>query len=92
MDFSGASTIFTAIGIGMLTGMVVSGIPGGGTIGELLIISLYGFPPEAFPLITVIGTLVDAPATMVNAVGDNVASILVARILGGKDWMKEVLL
>ena len=90
MDFSGTSTILTAIGIGMLTGMVVSGIPGGGTIGELLIISLYGFPPEAFPLITVIGTLVDAPATMVNAVGDNVASLLVARILGGKDWMKEV--
>jgi hypothetical protein len=26
---------------------------------------------------------------MVNAVGDNVASILVARILGGKDWMKN---
>ena len=89
MDFSGAGTILTAIGIGMLTGMVVSGIPGGGTIGELLIISLYGFPPEAFPLITVIGTLVDAPATMVNAVGDNVASLLVARILGGKDWMKQ---
>jgi Na+/H+-dicarboxylate symporter len=89
MDFSGTGTILTAIGIGMLTGMVVSGIPGGGTIGELLIISLYGFPPEAFPLITVIGTLVDAPATMVNAVGDNVASILVARILGGKDWMKN---
>ena len=75
MDFSGAGTILTAIGIGMLTGMVVSGIPGGGTIGELLIISLYGFPPEAFPLITIIGTLVDAPATMVNAVGDNVASL-----------------
>jgi Na+/H+-dicarboxylate symporter len=89
MDFTGAGTILTAIGIGMLTGMVVSGIPGGGTIGELLIISLYGFPPEAFPLITVIGTLVDAPATMVNAVGDNVASLLVARILGGKDWMKK---
>ncbi|MEN6620246.1 MAG: dicarboxylate/amino acid:cation symporter [Smithella sp.] len=89
MDFSGTSTILTAIGIGMLTGMVVSGIPGGGTIGEILIITLYGFPPESFPLITMIGTLVDAPATMVNAVGDNVASILVARILGGKNWMEE---
>jgi Na+/H+-dicarboxylate symporter len=32
---------------------------------------------------------VDAPATMVNAVGDNVASLLVARILGGKNWIKE---
>lgn len=89
MDFSGAQTILTAIGIAILCGTVVSGIPGGGVIGEILIISLYGFPPEAFPIITMIGTLVDPPATMVNAIGDNVASMLVARILGGKNWMRE---
>lgn len=87
MRFSGMETILTALGIALLTGVVVSGIPGGGTIGELLIISFYGFPLEAFPIITMIGTLVDAPATMVNAVGDNVASMLVARILGGKNWL-----
>ena len=90
MNFFGVETIATAIGIALLVGVVVSGIPGGGTIGELLIISIYGFPLESFPIITMIGTLVDAPATMLNAVGDNVASMLVARILGGKDWMKEV--
>ncbi len=90
MSFSGVETIATALGIALLVGVVVSGIPGGGTIGEILIISVYGFPMESFPLITMIGTLVDAPATMVNAVGDNVSSILVARIMGGKDWMKEV--
>jgi Na+/H+-dicarboxylate symporter len=89
MNFSGVETILTAIGIALLVGVVVSGIPGGGTIGELLIISLYGFPLESFPIITMIGTLVDAPATMLNATGDNVASMLVARILGGKNWMKE---
>ncbi len=89
MPFSGMETILTALGIALLTGVVVSGIPGGGTIGELLILSLYGFPPEAFPLITMIGTLVDAPATMLNAVGDNVSSMMVARVLGGKDWMGE---
>ena len=85
--FSGIETILTALGIALLTGVVVSGIPGGGTIGELLIISFYGFPPEALPVIMMIGTLVDAPATMVNAIGDNVTSILVARILGGKNWL-----
>ena len=90
MSFSGVETIATALGIALLVGVVVSGIPGGGTIGEILIISVYGFQMEVFPLITMIGTLVDAPATMVNAIGDNVSSILVARILGGKDWMKEV--
>jgi Na+/H+-dicarboxylate symporter len=89
MNFSGVETIATAIGIALLVGVVVSGIPGGGTIGELLIISLYGFPMEAFPIITMIGTLVDAPATMLNAIGDNVASMIVARMLGGKDWIKD---
>ncbi len=89
MPFTGMETILTALGIALLTGVVVSGIPGGGTIGELLILSLYGFPPEAFLLITMIGTLVDAPATMVNAVGDNVSSMMVARVLGGKKWMEN---
>ena len=89
MPFSGIDTMLTALGIALLTGVVVSGIPGGGTIGELLILSLYGFPPEAFPLITMIGTLVDAPATMVNAVGDNVSSMMVARVLGGKEWLEQ---
>ncbi|ESP63034.1 proton/sodium-glutamate symport protein [Smithella sp. ME-1] len=88
IPFSGAETILTALGIALLTGVVVSGIPGGGTIGELLIISFYGFPMEAFPIITMIGTLVDAPATMLNAVGDNVSSMVVARMLGGKNWMQ----
>ncbi len=38
-------------------------------------------------LINTIGTLVDPPATAVNAIGDNVASMMVARILGGKRWL-----
>ncbi|MFH1020779.1 MAG: dicarboxylate/amino acid:cation symporter [Pseudomonadota bacterium] len=87
MPFIGVEPILTALGIALLTGVVVSGIPGGGTIGELLILSFYGFPPEALPLITMIGTLVDAPATMINAVGDNVSSMLIARVLGGKNWI-----
>jgi Na+/H+-dicarboxylate symporter len=89
IPFSGVEPVVTALGIALLTGVVVSGIPGGGTIGELLILSLYGFPPEAFPLITMIGTLVDAPATMLNAVGDNVSSMMVARLLGGRGWMEN---
>lgn len=88
MDFSGAETFLTAIGIALLSGTVMSGIPGGGFLGEILIVTMYGFPLEALPLISMIGTLVDPPATMVNATGDSVASMLVARILNGKKWMK----
>jgi Na+/H+-dicarboxylate symporter len=83
MPFDGAGTIAIAVGIALLSGTVMSGIPGGGFLGELLIVSLYGFPPEALPVAAMIGTLVDPPATMVNAVGDNVVAMMVARVLGG---------
>jgi Na+/H+-dicarboxylate symporter len=89
MPFEGAATISIAIGIAILSGTVMSGIPGGGFLGEMLIVTLYGFPPEALPVAAMIGTLVDPPATMVNATGDNVVAMIVARVLNGKNWMKQ---
>ena len=53
------------------------------------IVTMYGFPPEAFPIIATIGYLVDPPATMINASGDTLASMLVTRFVEGKDWMKR---
>lgn len=88
MDFSGIDTYITAIGICLLSGIVMSGIPGGGFMGELMIITLYGLPIEALPIITTIGVLVDPPATMINVTGDTVSSMLVTRHLEGKDWME----
>jgi hypothetical protein len=58
-------------------------------LGELLIVTLYGFPAEALPVISMIGTLVDPPATMVNATGDTVAGMMISRILGGKNWLAQ---
>ncbi|MCB9772416.1 MAG: dicarboxylate/amino acid:cation symporter [Candidatus Omnitrophica bacterium] len=91
MDFAGPSVLLTAIGISLLAGTVMSGIPGGGFIGELLIVTMYGFPIEALPIIAMVGTIVDPPATMVNAVGDNAASMMVARMLGGKNWSEKAI-
>jgi len=88
MDFTGIGTYTTAIGICLLSGIVMSGIPGGGFMGELMIITLYGLPIEALPIITTIGVLVDPPATMINVTGDTVSSMLVTRNLEGKDWME----
>ncbi|WP_249869958.1 dicarboxylate/amino acid:cation symporter [Oceanobacillus saliphilus] len=88
MDFSGIDTFLTAIGVCLLSGIVMSGIPGGGFIGELMIITLYGLPIEALPIISAIGVVVDPPATMVNATGDTVSSMLVTRHMEGKDWME----
>ena len=84
MPFAGVGTIVTAVGIAILSGMVMSGIPGGGFLGELLIVTLYGFPVEALPLISMVGTLIDPPATMINSTGDTVVSMFLARILGNK--------
>ncbi|MBX7245884.1 MAG: dicarboxylate/amino acid:cation symporter [Candidatus Sumerlaeaceae bacterium] len=78
-----------AVGVAILSGTVMAGIPGGGFMGELLIATLYGFPPEALPVLAVLGTLVDPPATMVNSTGDTVAGMLVARILEGRKWMEK---
>jgi Na+/H+-dicarboxylate symporter len=87
MPFSGFETLALAVGISLLSGVVMSGIPGGGFTGEILIVTLYGFPPEALAIISMIGQLVDPPATAINSVGDNVASMMVARILHGPKWM-----
>ncbi|RVU53891.1 dicarboxylate/amino acid:cation symporter [Anaerosphaera multitolerans] len=90
-DFSGIGTYLTAILISVLGGVVMSGVPGGGLIGEMLIVNLYGFPPEAFPVIATIGFLVDPPATMINSSGDTIASMLIARFVEGKDWIEKTL-
>ncbi|HPO70894.1 MAG TPA: cation:dicarboxylase symporter family transporter, partial [Anaerohalosphaeraceae bacterium] len=82
--FAGIETYLTAIGVSLLCGVVMSGIPGGGFLGEVLIVSFYGFGAEALPIISIVGTLVDPPATMVNASGDTVAAIIVSSWLGRK--------
>ncbi len=88
-DFSGIGTYVGAVVISVLGGVVMSGIPGGGLIGEMLICNIYGFPPEAFPIIAAIGFLVDPPATMVNSTGDAFAGMMVARLIEGKDWLDK---
>ncbi len=90
-DFSGIGTFTTAVLISVMSGVVMSGVPGGGLIGEMLIVNLYGFPAEAFPIIATIGFLVDPPATMVNSCGDSVASMMVTRLVEGKEWLGKVL-
>lgn len=89
VPFTGLGTYVSAILLSIVGGVVMSGVPGGGLIGEMLIVTMYGFPPEAFPIIATIGYLVDPPATMVNSTGDTVAAMLVTRIVEGKDWIKR---
>ncbi|HLS96083.1 Na+/H+-dicarboxylate symporter [Sphingobacterium allocomposti] len=78
-NFFEATTIVTAIGITVLVTIVAGGIPNGGYIGEMLMISVYSLPVDAIPAVMIIGTLVDPLATMLNATGDTIAAMLVTR-------------
>lgn len=87
LNFSGAFVLLTALMIGILVGTVMGAIPSGGMVAEVLILSLYGFPPQALILIAAITFLIDAPATLLNVNGNSVCSMLVARLVEGKKWL-----
>lgn len=77
--------------VAVLSSVGMSGVPGGGYIGEYIICSIF-FPAQmelAFPILVAIGNLVDPPATMINSSGDYVVSYVVSRYVDGKDWLQK---
>lgn len=91
-DLTDPNTLLMALGITVIVSVVEGGIPNGGYIGEILAITVYGFPMEqALPAAMIIGTLVDPMATLLNANGDLVSAMLVTRISEGKKWLTEKL-
>ncbi|HVI47048.1 MAG TPA: dicarboxylate/amino acid:cation symporter [Chitinophaga sp.] len=71
-----------ALLIAILVSVIEGGIPNGGYVGQLLIVSAYHLPAEVLPSIMIIGTLLDPAATLLNATGDTVAAMLVRRFTG----------
>jgi Na+/H+-dicarboxylate symporter len=79
--------------VAVLSSVGMSGVPGGGYIGEYIICSIF-FPAQielAFPILVAIGNLVDPPATMINSAGDYVVCYIVSRFVDGKDWLQKAL-
>ena len=92
MDFSTDKAILAII-VAVFSSVAMSGIPGGGGTGELVVCPIF-FPDQlaiAYPIALAIGNLVDPPATMVNAAGDYVVSFIVSRYVDGKDWLQKKL-
>ena len=87
LPFTGIDTYAMSILVAICSAFVLSGAPGGGLVGEVLIVSMFGFPPEAFPLIATLGFLFDPMATALNASGDTIASMIVTRLVEGKNWL-----
>lgn len=80
-DFFDPMNLLLALGITIFVSIVAGGIPNGGYIGEMLMISVYQLPQEAVPAVMIIGTLVDPLATVLNAVGQLIASMFVSRFV-----------
>lgn len=80
-----------AIVVAVFSSVAMSGIPGGGGTGELVLCTVF-FPEQmaiAYPIAIALGNLVDPPATMVNSAGDYVVSYIVERYVTGRNWLKR---
>ena len=89
LDFTGTSILLSALGISLLVGTVMGAIPSGGMLGELLILSVYGFPPSVLIAIAAISIIIDPLATMINVTCNSVSSMMVARLVDGKNWLTQ---
>ena len=89
--FQTNTSLSTIIITSILATLLITAVPiGGGTISEMFILQLLGFPTSALPILAVIATIIDAPATVLNVVGDASASLLVGRIVDGKNFLKSL--
>lgn len=90
MNVSTATGILGILTIALVSTLLVTAVPiGGGTISEMLIITMLGCPTAALPILTIIATIIDAPATMLNVVGDTASSMMISKIVDGKNWLKK---
>ena len=88
-NISDPGTTFQILITALVASVLISAVPiGGGTISEMVIISMMGYPVAALPVLTMIATVIDAPATALNAVGDTSCSLLVSRVVDGKNWIE----
>ncbi|WP_162063453.1 dicarboxylate/amino acid:cation symporter [Vibrio taketomensis] len=75
----------TTMIIAVLSAIIVGGVPGGAFLGEIFIVTTLGLPLEVIPMLVVIGTITDAPATLLNVIHDLNATQIVERFMGKKE-------
>ena len=80
-DTNNIGTLLMILGVGLLIGAVVGAVPGGGAIGEMLILSIFGFPAESLAIMLVIATIIDAPATLLYSSGNTVCTMMISKFM-----------
>jgi len=91
MEYATPRNIIMSIVVAIVASVVMGGIPAGGYVAEIFIISAFGFPTVSIPVMVLIGTITDAPATVINVTGDTGLAMVIARVVEGKDWMKRAI-
>lgn len=90
MDFMSIGMTSKIFFVALVATLLVTAVPiGGGTISEMLIISMMGFPVACLPILTIIATIIDAPATLLNVVGDSSSCLLVSKMVDGDKWVER---
>ena len=88
--FNNFTMIIQILITALIATLLVTAVPiGGGTISEMLILSLMGYPIKALPILTIIATIIDAPATLLNVVGDSSCAMLVTKMVDGNKWIDK---
>lgn len=90
VDMSNISNLLTAVVISVLASSVMGAVPAGGYTGEIFLMSAFGFPATSIPVMVLLGTITDAPATAVNCTGDLGIAMIVSRFVHGKKGFKKI--
>ena len=88
--FGTSPSIGKVLVVSLVATLLITAVPvGGGTISETMILTMMGFPLTALPILTIIATIIDPAATLLNVTGDTASSMITSRIIDGKDWMNK---
>jgi len=68
------------IGVGLIASVIVGAVPVGAGAGELFTCSVLGADPQVVGLLMVISTIVDMPATLLNATGNTIMPPIIQRV------------
>lgn len=89
MPLEGITTWGMILLVAIFGSIANSAVPGGGGVMAAVIVSVLGFPPEALPIILLLGNLGDPITTLANSSGDTGAAMMVSRLMYGKNWLVE---
>ncbi len=75
----GWADLAAVVAFGTLLSAAAPGVPNGGIVNQLLLLTVFGLPLELAVLVAGVYRLVDMPTTTLNIMGDLVGTLIVAR-------------